>query len=143
VLILEDDAFSSHVAELAAGIQRFTQNHAGSHLVNLSQSFTLEELGLDKHLHEEPSDIWLSGSHRRLLRSNVPATNTVCAVLYSVEAAVRIRAALEAMPIDPVLPIDWKLNMALTSLDNDPTQPAITSWFVDPAPIEQMSMRDS
>jgi GR25 family glycosyltransferase involved in LPS biosynthesis len=143
LLILEDDAFSADVAEVAAGIQCFTKNHAGSHLVNLSQSFTLEQLGLDKHLHEDPSDGWLSGSHRRLLRSNVPATNTVCAVLYSVEAAVRIRSQLEAMPIDPVLPIDWKLNMALASLDNDPSQPAVTSWFVDPAPIEQLSMQNS
>jgi len=143
LLILEDDAFSSDVAELAAGIRHFAENHDGSHLVNLSRSFKLEELGLDKHLHEDPVDSWLPGSQRHLLRSSKPATNTVCAVLYSREAAVSIRSQLEAMPIDPVLPIDWKLNMALVELCDDPAQALVTSWFVDPAPIEQMSMRDS
>lgn len=143
LLILEDDAFSSDVAELAAGIRHFTESYDGSHLVNLSRSFTLEELGLDRYLHEDPVDSWLPGGRRHLLRSRKTATNTVCAVLYSKEAAARIRSQLEAMPIDPVLPIDWKLNMALTRLCTNPTPAVVTSWFVDPAPIEQLSMRDS
>ena len=140
LLILEDDAFSSDAAELAAGIEYFTKRHRGSHLVNLSRSFSFNQLGVAKLLTLDPSAVWLPGSTRRLLYSTKPTTNTVCAILYSREAALRIRDQLESMPIYPVLPIDWKLNMALVEMSETPSELPLTSWFLEPAPINQQSM---
>jgi hypothetical protein len=47
---------------------------------------------------------------------------------------------LKALPMEPVLSIDWKLNVALMNLYEANKMGDHDCWWVEPAPIKQMSM---
>jgi hypothetical protein len=141
ILVLEDDAGCHDVNDLSEGLASLFQSANGEGLVNLSESFTFDELGLTGLLTAEDQMQWSEDGGRAVLRSELPATNTVCAILYSRGAAERILTELEHIPPEPVLPIDWKLNVALVRLHESTGASGISSWFVHPAPIRQRSMR--
>ena len=141
LLILEDDAGCQDVQELVEGLRQLFHSAPGEGLVNLSESFSFDELGLTRLLTADDRMRWSETRGRAVLRCELPATNTVCAILYSRGAAQQILAELELLPLEPVLPIDWKLNVALMRLHESTGGRAISSWFVDPAPIQQRSMK--
>ena len=141
LLILEDDAGCHDVNELSEGLRHLVHSTNGDGLVNLSESFTFDELGLTRLLTVDKSMQWSEDSGRTVLRCELPATNTVCAILYSRGAAQQILTELERIPLEPVLPIDWKLNIALMRLHESTGESGISSWFVHPAPIQQRSMK--
>jgi hypothetical protein len=47
---------------------------------------------------------------------------------------------MDALPVDPVLSIDWKLNVAVMNLFEANKIDGLECWWVEPAPITQMSM---
>ncbi len=141
LLILEDDAGCHDVNELSEGLKHLVHSAHGDGLVNLSESFTFDELGLTRLLTVDDRMQWSEDSGRTVFRCELPATNTVCAILYSRGAAQQILMELERIPLEPVLPIDWKLNVALMRLHESTGGSGIASWFVHPAPIQQRSMK--
>lgn len=141
LLILEDDAGCHDVNELSKGLKHLVHGAYGAGLVNLSESFTFDELGLTRLLAVDDRMQWSEDSSRTVLSCELPATNTVCAILYSRGAAQEILMELEQIPLEPVLPIDWKLNVALMRLQESTGGSGISSWFVHPAPIQQRSMK--
>ena len=68
-------------------------------------------------------------------------TNTVCAILYRAAFVRDLLAAMDALPMEPVVPIDWKLNLALMRMFDDGRLVAGDCWQVEPGPIDQLSMR--
>ena len=141
LLILEDDAGCHDVNGLSEGLKHLIHSAHGDGLVNLSESFTFDELGLTRLLTADNRMQWSEDSSRTVLRCELAATNTVCAILYSRGAAQRILMELERIPLEPVLPIDWKLNVAVMRLHQSTGGSGISSWFVHPAPIQQRSMK--
>lgn len=138
-LIVEDDATLEDHEGFAEALTAFIHQHADHSqpsYVNVSRSFSSERLDLSHHL--TPNGSWAPGV--RILASDIPLTNTVCAVLYRGAFLERLVPALQAIPVAPVLPIDWKLNAALLELSgNGAIQPG-DCWILDPAPIIQGSM---
>ena len=140
ILVLEDDAMTSNVGDCIAGIEGLTRATPTPGFVNLSQSFSLEELGI-AHLLEPTKIPWQGDSDRRILASQRPVTNTVCAVLYRAEFLEQLLATMRQLPFYPVVPIDWRINQALMAMVEAGTAGSNTAWFVEPGPIDQMSMR--
>ena len=141
VLILEDDAATLDTRDCAlglAGLMRFSDILG---YVNVSESFTAAELGVQHLLHSIPDVTWEGSSHRSVLYSSRPATNTVCAILYERAFLTALVEAMDALPMEPVVPIDWKLNLALMELYRQDTFTSRQCWFVEPGPIDQLSMR--
>jgi len=66
----------------------------------------------------------------------------VCAIAYHYEFLAELVATLEGLPIEPIVPIDWRINEALMALWDEGKVGPGESWFVDPAPIVQRSMHD-
>ena len=144
VLILEDDASSVEVVDCAAGLAWLMSSRADERqpaYVNISQSFALDELGISDLLTVAPDASWAGDAPRHILSSARPATNTVCAILYRVSFVRELLAVTDALPMEPVVPIDWKLNLALMQMFSSGALGAGDCWFVDPAPIDQLSMR--
>jgi len=141
VLILEDDGFTSDIQDLSEGLSRLMQLPASPGFVNLSESFTTRELGIDHLLSPVSGVTWAGNRPRSVLQAGKPVTNTVCAILYSTSFLPDLVQAMDALPMEPVVPIDWKLNMALMALYEAGRGPAGTCWLVEPAPIRQMSMQ--
>ena len=56
--------------------------------------------------------------------------------MYSRTFAQELLDVFEQLPLFPVLPIDWKVNKAITELDRSERQ----CWWVQPPPITQGSM---
>ncbi|MDP1878045.1 MAG: hypothetical protein Q8M17_10880 [Actinomycetota bacterium] len=141
VLILEDDAGCTDVADAAAGLAGIIQAPgAQPEFVNVSQSFSLAQLGI-VHLLTPADGHWAGTQDRSLLQSAVPVTNTVCAIAYRAAFAGRLLEVMEALPLEPVVPIDWKLNLALMAMADSGELTAGDCWLVDPAPIDQLSMQ--
>lgn len=140
ILILEDDALSADVTDLVDGMTGLMDGPSTTGYVNLSQSFTPEELGIE-HLLTPASIPWSGSAPRTILSSRLPVTNTVCAILYSSAFLAHLIAAMDRLPVEPVVPIDWKLNLALMDLHGDGLAPAGTCLLVELAPIAQMSMQ--
>lgn len=143
VLILEDDAFSSKPSDLALGLTALTDADGlaeGVGYANLSESFSAAELGIG-HLLQPAQVTWRGSTARSLVTSSRPVTNTVCAILYSSSFLTRLVAVIDELPMEPVVPIDWKLNMALMALYEAGEAPPGTCLLVEPAPITQLSMR--
>jgi hypothetical protein len=140
VLILEDDAFDSDIQDLSDGLLGLMECPAGPGYVNLSASFTSRELGVE-HLLRPSGVAWDGSADRDVLGTTRPVTNTVCAILYSATFLAALVEAMDALPLEPVVPIDWKLNMALMALHEADQAPPGTCWLVEPAPIAQMSMQ--
>jgi len=141
VLILEDDGFTSDIQDLSEGLARLMHLSAPPGFVNLSESFTTRELGIDHLLSPVSGVTWAGDRPRSVLQARKPVTNTVCAILYSTSFLADLVQAMDALPMEPVVPIDWKLNMALMALDEAGRVPPGTCWLVEPAPIRQMSMQ--
>ena len=135
-LLLEDDAGCSDIQQFAKDLVTMIEMVEGADgplMVSLSESFSLEDLGI-KELVEpvlENSSPW------PMLAAIRPVTNTVCAVLYRRRFLVRLREELAAIPMTPVIPIDFKLNEALMRLA--PSLQPGAAWLASPAPLDQLS----
>ena len=143
-LVLEDDAWSADVADCAAGVLALMADRdaAGSPAyVNVSHSFSNEELRITHLLSTVADTRWGGGVDRKLLSASRPVTNTVCAILYRTAFAEQLLATMEALPLEPVVPIDWKLNIALMQMYDSGALGDGSCWLVEPAPIDQLSMR--
>lgn len=141
IVILEDDGFCDDVHDLAAGLAALFPLADSPVMVNLSESFSVADLGI-AHLLSPANDVtWTGTQVRAVLESTKPVTNTVCAIAYTRSALERILAALREVPEQPVLPIDWKLNSALMATDRRKLDPPLRCLLVEPAPIVQMSMK--
>ncbi len=143
LLILEDDAATIDIDDCAAGLAGL-MGYRGDNppqYVNVSQSFTPAQLGIAHLLWPIEDATWGGSAPRTLLSSSRPVTNTVCAILYRASFAGTLVQVMDALPMDPVVPIDWKLNAALMQLYRDGVLTAGDCWLVDPGPIDQLSMR--
>lgn len=144
ILIAEDDAAAVDIDDCAAGLRSMLTSSATAarpSYINISQSFTPQELGIAHLLAPAPGAEWEGTCARAMLAASRPVTNTVCAILYRASFVRTLLPALEAIPIDPVIPIDWKLNLALMHLHRRGVLGPDDCWLVDPAPIDQRSMR--
>lgn len=140
-LIVEDDAHLADpgaFADALAAFMRREQERQPSY-VNVSRSFSHDRLEVERHL--TPVGSW--DSTTTILSSDLPLTNTVCAILYRGDFLTRLVPAMEAIPVSPVLPIDWKLNQALLNLFEVGQMGPGDCWFLDPAPILQGSMHET
>lgn len=141
VLILEDDAASAIPEDLAHGLEGLMHSPREISFVNLSRSFTLEELGINHLLEPGKAMPWQGDSAREVIPVSKPVTNTVCAILYRADFLASLIDAIDALPLEPVVPIDWKLNLALLEMMTDKDTIA-QCMMVEPPPITQMSMAD-
>ena len=141
ILVIEDDAFAEDVEDLAQGISGLMTANPPAAYVNISESFSTTELGIDHLLEPVVHARWGGRRERSLLQAKRPVTNTVCAILYRREFLLGLVDAMDALPLEPVVPIDWKLNLALMTMSRSGAIGAGECWLVDPAPIAQMSMR--
>ena len=142
MLILEDDAFSDDVCDLADGLVDLIKTASKDvQFVNLSESFDVAELGIARLLVRAPV-AWKGTSARTVLSASRPVTNTVCAIAYRSDFAQRLLDVYAQMPIRPVVPIDWKLNAALMQMFGSGELGEGSCWWVVPGPIDQLSMRD-
>jgi hypothetical protein len=139
ILILEDDASCTSVSDLVAGIAGIMAASAPPQYVNLSRSFRVRDLRVG-HLLEPAHESWGGDLPRGVFTTMKPVTNTVCAILYSRSFLERMLQVWDAMPIDPVVPIDWKLNAVLMKMANSGRFPQKGCWFIEPAPITQGSL---
>ncbi len=140
VLILEDDAGSVDVADLAVGLSGLMAAGEPIAFANLSRSFSLEELGISHLLLSDSATAWAGPIARSVVPVQVPVTNTVCAIVYRADFLAVLVSAMEALPLEPVVPIDWKLNLALLALAGQGASIA-PCVMVEPPPIDQLSMR--
>jgi hypothetical protein len=140
ILILEDDAFSSNVEDLAEGLKGIIDSPRKRSFVNLSESFSVDELGVGHLLVPSAEFRWSGNEQRIMYHAKRPITNTVCAILYSREFLISLVQEMDALPVDPVLSIDWKLNVAVMNLFEANKIDGLECWWVEPAPITQMSM---
>lgn len=141
ILIIEDDAFAEDLDDLSRGLAGLMVADPPAAYVNVSESFSTAELGIDHLLRPVGHTHWAGHHERSLMSADRPVTNTVCAILYRREFLTSLVTAMEALPLEPVVPIDWKLNMALMILYRSGTITSGECWLVEPAPIAQMSMR--
>lgn len=141
ILILEDDASCAAIADLAAGVRGLMKANNPAAYVNLSRSFRVRDLRVE-HLLQPVGVSWVGDVPRSVFSADKPVTNTVCAVLYSRSFLKRMLEVWDAMPIDPVVPIDWKLNAVLMALHDSEAFPRDGCWFVEPAPITQGSLNN-
>ena len=145
VLILEDDAWSSDIDDLTLGLAQLMETASTPEsfgYANLSASFSSQELGID-HLLQQSQLTWNGTTRRDILRSSLPVTNTVCAILYSAAFLTDLLEAMNQLPTKPIVPIDWKLNCALMILFDRGRVDDTTCVFVQPSPIEQLSMQSN
>ncbi len=142
-VILEDDATASDVDGLTRGLAGLFQSEIQAKFINLSASFPLASLGVRQLLTVDPTVQW-EGSHARIVyQSSRPATNTVCAIAFRTDFLVQILSDFDSQstePSQPVVPIDWKLNASLMRLWEKGEIGPNECWFVEPAPIVQLSM---
>ena len=140
VVLLEDDASSTDATarahELAAFIQA-ADTRSQPLTINLSESFTPEQLGIEHLLTQINPSSNPAGLPWRLFSAQRPVTNTVCAVLYRGDFLARLLATLDEIPVSPVIPIDFKVNEAMMRLSN--TMAAGDCWVASPAPLVQSS----
>jgi hypothetical protein len=140
-LIAEDDAEYGDVEALAGDLASFIaerRDHPDPRYVNVSRSFGARRLRVEGLL--TPVGSWAQiGSQE--LASQRPITNTVCAVLYRTEFLRDLVKTMDGIPIAPVIPIDWKLNLAIMTMHEADRLGPGDCWLLDPAPIVQGSMR--
>lgn len=136
-VILEDDAQvndpATFAAQLAGFIESVERARQDVSMMNLSESFTPQQLGITHMLQPLDSTFTKDWS---LFRSDRHVTNTVCAVLYRRDFLIDLRAQLAAIPLEPVIPIDFKINAAI--MQSESTLPGET-FVCSPAPIDQAS----
>jgi hypothetical protein len=136
ILILEDDAGARDMGAVTDLMTFVAQSEPPPKIVSMSDSFSQDQLGVTHLLHPHgPTELHLFLADR-------PVTNTVCAVAYHHKFLVNLVETLDKLPIEPIVPIDWRINAALMELWNQGKVGPRESWFVDPAPIVQRSMHD-
>jgi hypothetical protein len=140
ILIIEDDASSPDIADCSDGLIELTQEFPECGYANVSESFALAELGI-AHLLEPAAGIWRGWIPRAVMTSKRPVTNTVCAILYRREFLLRLTSEFDRIPMEPIVPIDWKVNIALRNLYLQGALSPAECLIVTPAPINQLSMR--
>jgi hypothetical protein len=137
-LILEDDAQTDDPQTLARQLSQFIEyvEKASTSVttMNLSESFTPQQLGICNLLDPVPSDPLVTNWN--LYASKKHVTNTVCAVLYREDFLLCLREQLAAIPLEPVIPIDFKINAAI--IRGEAVLPGET-WICSPAPVVQAS----
>ena len=142
ILVLEDDAMSPDVDDCARGLRGIMEGpDERPAYVNVSHSFSPSQLGINHLLRPADGTRWQGGAERVIYASDLPVTNTVCAILYRAGFAAQLLSVLGRLPSEPIVPIDWKLNEALMALHDEDQTPPGSCWLVEPAPIVQMSMR--
>ncbi len=142
-IILEDDAFSPDIADLVSGLLGLSWLESDAKMINLSDSFSLDQIGIRHLLSPKSGQGWQGSVDRSVLGSVRPATNTVCAIAFRTDFLKQILVDFDSQPTDPsepIVPIDWKLNAALMRLWDAEAIGPNECWFVDPAPIIQLSM---
>ncbi|MDO9484489.1 MAG: hypothetical protein Q7K25_00285 [Actinomycetota bacterium] len=140
-LILEDDASATDLDDCVNGlVGLMNQGPRQPAYVNVSQSFSAQDLSISHLLSPVPGVQWEGTQERQLLASSKPVTNTVCAILYRTSFVKELLEVTDAFPVDPVIPIDWKLNVALMVLFEQGSLEAGDCWTVVPGPIDQLSM---
>jgi len=139
ILIVEDDAFTDDPHRLAEDLDTHLNRWHDSHqpkYVNISQSFPLSELRLSSSLVDEGD--W--NASVRIISSTTPFTNTVCAILYRRQFLQELVREMDAIPLEPIVPIDWKLNIAIMNASAAGMLGPSDCYTLDPAPIVQGSM---
>jgi len=140
-IILEDDAYSSDPVALAESLSELLMEANSAKVVSLSASFSLDELGIKHLLSVGHGNLrWRGPSSRIVYQASRPATNTVCAIGFRTSFLAEILADFESQPAEPVVPIDWKLNATLMRLWDAKKIGPDECWFIEPAPIIQLSM---
>lgn len=141
VIVLEDDAASQDVSDLAHGLSSLTRDAPPNvEFINLSRSFSIEVLGVAKLLRSSGLH-WSGSADRRILCADRPITNTVCAIAYGASFVSTLLAHFSQLPLFPVVPIDWKLNQVLMDMFHDGSLGRGSCLWIEPGPIEQLSMR--
>ena len=141
ILILEDDASATDLVDLTRGLVDLL--HAAPdnvQFINISESFDVSELGIN-HLLSDTEVEWAGSVTRRVVSASRPVTNTVCAIVYRASFVSELLREFSSMPMRPVVPIDWKLNRALMSMNASGALGSDSCWWVIPGPIDQLSMR--
>lgn len=135
-LIIEDDAGCEDAQALVRAIAALADGGPG--FANISTSFTPAQLGIEGLVADD--GLWPDGTgQRRILVADRPVTNTVCAVLYRGDFLARLVRELDPIPLEPIVPIDWKLNDALMRMHA--ARDEMTCWFIEPGPVVQRSMQ--
>ncbi len=136
-LLLEDDAWCDDPEGFARELLRFVseaETRGQPLTVNMSESFSLDDLGIRHLLTPIPAD---QAGPWPMLAAARPVTNTVCAVLYRRDFLARLHHELGQIPLAPVIPIDFKLDEALMRMA--PTVAPGDFWVASPAPLSQRS----
>jgi len=141
ILILEDDASADDLVDLSIGlVELLNGSPDGVQFINVSESFDVSKLGIN-HLLSATDIDWAGSVTRRVVSASRPVTNTVCAIVYRASFVAELLREFSSMPMRPVVPIDWKLNKALMSMNASGALGADSCWWVVPGPIDQLSMR--
>jgi len=138
-LVLEDDAVAANVPALADALVAHLSGWNATdqpEYVNMSESFSLSKLGID-HLMKHHGT-WDSAC--AVLSAERPVTNTVCAILYRSTFLKDLLRTFQKIPMEPIVPIDWKLNAALMRLVREGRIGSGDCFTLEPAPIRQSSM---
>jgi len=146
VLIVEDDAQSVDIQNLAANLANFIKRYSGQiqpSYLNLSKSFSDERLNTQRLLSRVTKWGLSDNQTLQVYASDRPFTNTVCAILYRRDFLLELSTRLSAIPLRPVLPIDWKLNKAILTMVEQGSLGSGDCWTVEPGPIIQGSMINS
>lgn len=141
ILIVEDDAIAEDIEQFVASLKEFMQDHEHTeqpNYVNISHSFNESTLGIQKLL----TPVQQFGN-ATIYKSSRPVTNTVCAILYRGSFLKSLLNVIHTIPVEPVVPIDWKLNLALLKMWDSSSIRNGDCWVVTPGPIIQSSMIDA
>ena len=142
ILILEDDAITEDPYQLARDLDTHLTDWMDSQqprYVNVSRSFPLSKLRLAAPLVDEGQ--W--DATTRIVSSTIPFTNTVCAILYRNEFLQELVHEMDTIPMQPIVPIDWKLNLAIMNASSAGLLGPSDCYTLDPAPIVQGSMHQA
>ena len=145
VLVLEDDAGIDDVSMTARQIAWLIEALEPTDVAfaNLSQSLSLDELGVSGLLSpatnfEVPAEVGLG-----LLRASRPITNTVCATLYRASYLQVLRSTILDHGLVPIAPIDWRVNEAIMDLHSTGALDSQSCVWVSPGIVLQRSMHDA
>ena len=143
-LILEDDAHALDLHDACLGLASLITSYRDSKqpaYVNVSHSHSLGELGVADLMSPADGASWAGDTTRSVEAASRPVSNTVCAILYRTSFLVDLVATLGDLPLEPVVPIDWKLNLALMQLFESGDLGNRDCWMIEPGPFDQLSMQ--
>jgi hypothetical protein len=133
IVVLEDDAsqLNSQQAQVLIEVIRLAHNQ-GVDFINLSESISVDDLGISRILARGKNIATEPGN--QVVAVDTPVTNTVCANIYGSDFAALFASYLSEDRLNPVIPIDWRLNQVM--LDHPDTR----CWWVRPGLFLQRSM---